>query len=190
MKDSPKTPVLGEAEFSALRGEILQRAQFQQQVVNLAILVAGTLLTVFFQFGASRWILLSYPLLALFMSLEWSFNNIRIREIGWYIRTEIEEKWAGFGWESHLKSSRHERPLPWLSGANLAYGTFVALPLAVMAVAALSRFSWTWRDTVFFVADVAMLLSVTLVVRRSDSKEPVRQGAGERTHPVEGQELA
>jgi hypothetical protein len=162
-------PLLGEAEFTALRAEIMQRAQFQQQLVNLSVIIAGTLLTIFFQFAGPSWILLIYPLLALFMAMEWSFNNSRIMQIGRYIRDEIENKWAGQGWENYLQSPRSQTSLHWLSGAIFAYGTFIGLPIVVIVLAVLNRFSWTTPESFLFAVDSAIaLIVIPFVVRHSE----------------------
>lgn len=169
MADDAGKPPLGEAQFNALRAEILQRAQFQQQLVNLSVIIAGTLLTVFFQFTGPSWILLIYPVLALFMALEWSFNNLRILQIGRYIREEIENKWAGAGWENHLRSPASRSSLPWLSGAVFAYGTFIGLPIVVVLLAVLNRFRWEGPEIIFLAVDaVISLVVIPVVVRYSE----------------------
>ncbi len=51
------------AEYSALRQEILARSQTQSQLVNLAFVVTGTLLTLNLAHQVSREILLVLPIL-------------------------------------------------------------------------------------------------------------------------------
>jgi len=164
-------PPLGEHEYMSLRAEILQRAQFQQQLVNLSVIIAGTLLTVFFQFSGPTFLLLVYPLLAMFMAIEWSFNNMRILQIGHYIREEIESKWGGQGWEFYLASPQARTSMPWLSGAVFAYGTFIGLPIVVIALALVHRFSWAWPEIVLLVIDtIVAILIIPFIVRYSESK--------------------
>lgn len=178
-------PPLGSAEFGALRTEILQRAQFQQQLVSLSVVIAGTLLTVFFQFKAPSLVLLTYPVLALFLALEWSFNNTRIRQIGRYIRTEVEDAWAGPGWENHLASHAPRDSLSWLSGSVLALGSFALLPALVVFLAVLSGFSSQWPALAFLVADASALVSTTIVLRRSDGRLSRVADAAEHAHPAD-----
>lgn len=169
MADNQSKPPLGECEFNALRAEILQRAQFQQQLINLSIVIAGTLLTVFFQFSGPSWILLTYPLLALFLAVEWSFNNTRIAQIGRYIREEIEDKWSGPGWENYLRSPNARTRLPWLSGVLFAFGTFVGLPLLLIFLAVLNRFTWSSLEILFLLLDsVISVIAIPIVVRSSE----------------------
>jgi hypothetical protein len=169
MADQPKIPVIGEAEFSALRAEILQRAQFQQQLVNLSVITAGTLLTLFFQYKGPSWLLLIYPILAVFVALEWSFNNSRIFQIGRYIRQEIEDKWAGPGWENHLRSPASRTSVSWLSGTKLAYGTFAVLPLIVLVLGLLNRFDWSRSKVVLASCDaVVSAVLIPLLIHYSE----------------------
>ena len=171
MSDRTSKPPLGEQEYTSLRAEIIQRAQFQQQLVNLSVIIAGTLLTVFFQFSGPSFLLLVYPLLAMFMAVEWSFNNMRIMQIGRYIHEEIESKWGGKGWESYLSSPKAKTRMPWLSGALFAYGTFIGLPIVVTALALVHRFTWSWQEITLLSIDVIVALFVIpFVVRHSEHR--------------------
>jgi hypothetical protein len=161
MGDQSKPAPLHEAEFTALRAEILQRAQFQQQLASLSVISAGTLMTLFFQVNASSWLPLIYPLLAVFMAAEWCFNNNRILQIGRYIREEMEGKGADVGWEHYLRSRRAKTSVSWLSGKVLAQGTFVVLPLMVLAVGLLSRPDWS-APKVLVASTEAILLIVVV----------------------------
>ena len=164
----PNTPPpLGESEYNALRAEILQRAQFQQQLINLSIVIAGTLLTVFFQFTGPTWILLTDPILALFLATEWSFNNLRISQIGRYIRERIEGNWAGPGWEHYLRSPEART---WHSGTLFAIATFGVLPALLIVAAVLHRFSWSLTDILLALIDVVIAIFVIPFVVRSSER--------------------
>ena len=105
----------------------------------------------------------------MFMALDWSFNNNRIFQIGRYIREEIEDKWAGSGWENHLRSPVSRPVASWLSGTMLAYGTFVTLPLIVLGVALLNRFDWSRPKVLVALCDVVLAgVLVPLLVRYSE----------------------
>lgn len=151
---STATDAIGVAEFTALRAEIMQRSSFQQQLINLSVLFAGGLLTTYFHFNGPTYLLLCYPILALFMALEWSFNNRRIHQIGKYIREKIENLTPR--WERHLKESSDSTS--WLSGAVLAYGAFTVLPILVVALT-FTRFCGTDLEKGFLGID-ALVLSI------------------------------
>ncbi len=50
MDDTTSHRLITMEEYTSLREEILKRAEFQQSTVHLAIIIAGALLSVFFQF--------------------------------------------------------------------------------------------------------------------------------------------
>lgn len=132
-------------QYAKLREEIYQRTAVQQQLVTIAVLGAGAVLTVGSQAGASFGIpaLLLYPPLAMFLALAWSTQYAAIRTMGAFL-SEQEEVFLGadaerLGWETRLRETsfggRSNRAL--LSGWLDAKGIFVGLQLLplVMAVA-------------------------------------------------------
>jgi 8-oxo-dGTP diphosphatase len=101
------------AEFSALRDEILWRMQTRNQMLIFTLGAAGTLFT----FGMTRedpLILLIYPILAFLLSLAWMKHDLRIGEIGEYIRTKIENrgKRKGLRWQQYIRDlyTQQEEP--------------------------------------------------------------------------------
>lgn len=89
------------AEYSALRDEILKRIETQNQILNLTLIIVGTLVSVGYQLSNGPIILLVYPLIALVLSANWEQNNLRIRQIGVYIRERIESRTSSGGWEQY-----------------------------------------------------------------------------------------
>ena len=87
------------AEYGQLRGEILQRSETQHQLISIALVALGALIAVGLKDSPSA--LLAYPMLAIFLSAGWSYNDIQIAQLGIYIRHRIEDKLAGpgLGWE-------------------------------------------------------------------------------------------
>lgn len=101
------------AEFSALRGEILWRMQARNQMLIFTLGAAGTLFT----FGMAEkepLILLIYPVLAFILSLAWMRHDVRIGEIGNYIRTNIEnpEVRKGLQWQHYLRDRYTQQEEP------------------------------------------------------------------------------
>ena len=99
-------------QYASLRSEIEKRIEIRQQILALTLLVAGTFLTVGVQPGVPAVVLLFYPLIAMFLGAIWEHNDLRIGQINFYIRTEIEKHLGalGPGWEtfrSRTFPSRH-----------------------------------------------------------------------------------
>jgi len=84
------------AEYSALRDEILKRIELQNQILNLTLILAGTVVSVGFQLNNGPIMLLIYPPIALVLSSGWEQNNLRIRQIG--ILYSRDYRRAFFGW--------------------------------------------------------------------------------------------
>lgn len=91
-----------EAEYAALRDEILKRIELQYQLLNLALIVAGTFLTISLSGGAltgaagsggPRLLLLLCTPLEMFLALGWADHNVQIAKAGVYIRTHYDEGW-------------------------------------------------------------------------------------------------
>jgi len=169
-----------EAEYAALRAEILQRAEFQQRTVHLAIVIVGTLATVFFQFRSPPWVLLIYPVLSVALAAEWAFNNVRIMQIGSYIRDTVET--GRPGWEHFLQSHASAPRLRWVSGVVFAHGIFVLMPLLCIAAAFLLSARLSVYELALACFDVALTLVVTPVILRLS--EARGYSLGSRTPPL------
>ena len=89
-------------QYTSLRSEIEKRIDIRQQILALTLLVAGTFLTVGVQPGVPGVVLLFYPLIAMFLGAIWEHNDLRVGQINFYIRTEVEKHLGalGPGWES------------------------------------------------------------------------------------------
>src|SRR6266446_3053586 len=89
-------------QYTSLRSEIEKRIEIRQQILALTLLVAGTFLTVGVQPGVPEVVLLFYPLIAMFLGSTWEHNDLRVGQINFFIRTEIEKHLGVFGpgWET------------------------------------------------------------------------------------------
>ena len=89
-------------QYTSLRSEIEKRIDIRQQILALTLLVAGTFLTVGVQPTVPEVVLLFYPLIAMFLGAIWEHNDLRVGQINFYIRTEVEKHLGelGPGWES------------------------------------------------------------------------------------------
>jgi hypothetical protein len=112
------------AQYSALREEVLKRIELQHQLLLGSVVTVGTVLTISTQ-GGSPAVLVLYPFLAMFLTLAWSQNDNRVRQI----TTHIAKQERSFlndltlGWEHSRSSSRL-----WILGSRKVFaarGIFV-----------------------------------------------------------------
>jgi hypothetical protein len=99
------------AEYGELRAEILKRSELQHQLVSIALVAFGTLAAVGLSDSPNA--LLAYPMLALFLSASWSYNDIQIAQLGIYIRCRIEDRLLGgeLGWEHARLTDRASKQI-------------------------------------------------------------------------------
>ena len=101
-------------QYRSLRSEIEKRIDIRQQILALTLLVAGTFLTVGVQPVVPGVVLLFYPVIAMFLGATWEHNDLRVGQINYYLRTELEKHLGalGPGWETFRSKtfpSRHKR---------------------------------------------------------------------------------
>lgn len=89
-------------QYTALRSEIEKRIDIRQQILALTLLVAGTFLSVGVQPNVPAVVVLFYPIIAMFLGAIWEHNDLRVGQINFYIRTEVEKHLGSFGpgWET------------------------------------------------------------------------------------------
>jgi hypothetical protein len=92
------------AEYAQLKGEILKRSEFQHQLISIALVALGALISVGLKDAPIA--VLAYPMLALFLSAAWTYNDGQIAQLGIYIQYRIEENLIGegLGWEHAIKA--------------------------------------------------------------------------------------
>jgi hypothetical protein len=89
-------------QYVSLRNEIEKRIEIRQQILALTLLVAGTFLTVGVQPNVPEVVLLFYPIIAMFLAAIWEHNDLRVGQLNFYLRTEVERHLGRFGpgWET------------------------------------------------------------------------------------------
>jgi hypothetical protein len=152
-----------------LRGEILKRTEIQHQLISITLVAFGALISVGLRDSPTA--LLAYPLLALFLSAVWSYNDIRIRQLGTYIRDRIETELLGdgLGWEhaltsdsaSHLVGSRTI-----LATRGILWGTEL-LAVVLYLLGGLS-FNLPQGDRVLLSLDILAIAFTVVLLRRQD----------------------
>jgi hypothetical protein len=156
------------AEYAALRDEVLKRIEFQNQILNLTLIILGTFVSVGYQLSNGPVILLIYPLIACILSFSWEQHNLRIRQIGVYIRERIESRTSKGGWEQYRVDIRLKRT----GTALFARLTFIITQLATIFLS-----WWLQRSLLSGVARVlivvdAIAVFVTYFIIRTLPLEP------------------
>jgi uncharacterized membrane protein YfcA len=151
------------AQYNALREEILKRVELRYQIVSLTLIVFGTTLSFGLQAHSSSTVLL-YPIIALFLAASWIHNGFGIKEIGNYIRDQIESTVGEdiIGWEHRVRSQRKR-----LGGLGLSFlsagGVFIGTSLlAILTAVPLAKFD-TIEILFFILATISLISSVVLL---------------------------
>jgi hypothetical protein len=101
-------------EYKALRDEILKRIEMRQNILSITLALAAAFLSAgILQRNQSDFIGPSvafiYPPIAACLALGWAQIDHRIRDIGIYIRDNIEKNTPGLGWEIYLHGHQMEK---------------------------------------------------------------------------------
>lgn len=125
------------SEYDILQREILKRIEIRYQIINLALIVAGTILTIGLQMKNSA-VLLVYPVLSLFLAAGWAHNGFAMVYIDKYVREKIEKNIPQLQWKSyvHNNSPRSTQPLSPL-GIVSTEGLFLSTDILTIALALL-----------------------------------------------------
>lgn len=175
VKPAQRQPDFLLAEFSALRAEMLKRIELQHQLIVAALVAAGTFLTV----SVTRPVTgpttgpvnisLAFPIFALFFAAAWSQNDLRIWQMGKYIRKRIEGEFLGsdMGWESIQATSRVGGfgSLSLFSSRGILVGTQI-----LTVVAALFTATFSQLEIVLFIVDAIIILITILLLWRRGQK--------------------
>lgn len=153
------------AEYSALRAELLKRIELQHQMISLALIAAGTFLSVGIQFDSAT-IILIYPILAMFLASAWSQSDFWIRRIAFHIHFHIEEVLAGNdqGWEHN---NHPGSKIPFFGSLSLfaSRGIFIGTQVLAIFVAWL-RTGFPLEDQVLMVVDILIIVLTLVLLRR------------------------
>jgi len=177
LHSDPNNPLVA-AEYKALRDEILNRVNFRYQLLNLTLIIAGTLLAAGVHADVSAAVLLVYPLLAAFLAAGWVHNGNTIIPLSQYIRDELEAKYSGLGWETYLHSHADRRFL--YEGLGLIYAAGIFLSTAIVSlVLGILKTTGTSIDLLLIVVDILAIAFIVMILllHRSASQRVVR-GSG------------
>ena len=155
------------AEFSALRAEMLKRIELQHQLIVAALVAAGTFLTVPTTGPVN--ISLAFPIFALFFAAAWSQNDLRIWQMGKYIRKRIEGEFLGsdMGWESIQATSR----VGGFGSLSLFSSRGILVGIQILTVvAALFTATFSQLEIGLFIVDAIIILITILLLWRRGQK--------------------
>jgi hypothetical protein len=153
------------AEYTALRAEMQSRSQAQRQLLSLAFIISGTLLTIGVTHNTQDLFFL-IPLILSFLSVGWGDHDRAIKMISSYIREQIEPYAPGLEWANSIQQLESEKPQAFggfLISTHVR-GTFLLLQLLPIGLA-LSQFKWEMRSIVLLGLDVIAIILTWFVLR-------------------------
>jgi hypothetical protein len=141
------------AEFAALRDEILQFNQQQNQMLALQLTIAGAVFGIAISHTGLAGVLMIVPVVSYSLCARYLMNALAITEIARYIRDELANRVpGGLGWESWMLSNSRE---------SMTY-SLVLIPLLVtfpgVSVAALS-----WALPYIYGQHVAKMIGLVIL---------------------------
>jgi len=160
------------AEYSALREEIIKRIDIRHNIVIFTLIFAGTFLTLSTQITRqSTLLLLFYPILATFLAALWTQSDIRVSQIGGYIRDNIETKLGGgIGFQKYLVAEFNKREnwlLKYLAEFSVVGIFFITESLAILYAGYGVRFAFSLPELVLFCIDlIGIIFSFSLIRKR------------------------
>lgn len=156
------------AEFTALRNEVLNRIGTRYQILTFTLVIAGTILTLGVRQDVSALVLLIYPILAMFLALEWMHIDFRIGEIGDYIKTNVEKRLEGIKWETFIHQRRTTKTIARFFRATegSAIGVFVVTEFLTLSLA-IPRLKYSIEEVILLSSDgLAIIFTFIILGRR------------------------
>jgi hypothetical protein len=161
-----------EIEYTTLRNEILQRIGLRQQVVSVALTLAGIFLSVGLN---NELVSLIYPPLAMLLAFGWAQNDFRIREISRYIRQYLETDESGLAYERLTQEFRQNaKGLDSWRFVVISHGGMFLLTQVMAVVIEVLRFTPLNLSPIkltLLSIDAISILLVYWIMRQSNRKE-------------------
>jgi hypothetical protein len=153
-------------EYNALRSELVSRIGIRNQIFLGALTLAG----VTFSFGLSNpSIAFVCPIIAMCLGAAWLQHDARVREIGEYIREQIEPNVPGLGWEVHRRQRKVKSTR--VGGMRLttlsAGGVFIVIQIMAILIGASKISAFTLSEWLFGAVAVACTFVTTLLLGMS-----------------------
>jgi hypothetical protein len=124
-----------QAEYTALRSEIVKRLELGQRLLEITLVSAAAILTINLTDDEFARVLLAYPVLVMFLAFAGLHSALQVRVLATYIKTEIEPRFrwrhdgedASVGYEAWLvaHAPREQQRLGIFSSIFMFIGTQV-----------------------------------------------------------------
>ena len=167
----PHSPGI-EMEYTTLRNEILQRIGLRQQVISIALTLAGIFLSVGL---TNELVSLIYPPLAMLLAFGWAQNDFRIRETAGYIRKYLETPESGLTYETLTQKYRQNaKGLDTWRFVVISHGGMFLLTQAMAVVVEVLRFTPLNLSPIrltLLTVDAISILIVYWIMRQSNRRE-------------------
>jgi hypothetical protein len=157
------TPSFKNAEYEALRQEILTRNEFRQRTVELTLLSSGAILAAGLKIEDLGPLLLLYPLAVFFLAASWAHNGVGVLLAGSHIREQFERSSDDNGWESAWRSHPLARPFSILAVLSSS-GVFLTVQLLTWGLG-LTQFQYRPGDWVLAAAGGAAIVATFVLMR-------------------------
>ena len=157
------------AEYGALREEITYRMGVRSQMLTYNLLVIGAILPFVLEDKLDPIALLIYPYFSFILATIWAKMDLRIGEIGEYIRAFIEPRLKGFKWQNYIKEQYQGKPisrffrLTEIPAIGIFLGTqIIAIVLAVNSLIVSKKINAP--ETIILLILDGIILIATLVI--------------------------
>jgi hypothetical protein len=151
-------------EFRALRAEIDRRSNSQQAIAGLQLTAAATAVGVAGSDAGSSPILFALGPVSFFLALAWVDHHLAVEQIGRYIRTVIENRGLGLGWEGWLADRKLGAARRLWRLVAPAVLLFVLPPIAALVWLALAAKHWPALGVTGWTVDLVVTLGGGAVV--------------------------
>ena len=187
-------------EYTTLRGELIKRVELRQRLLEIAVISAGAILALNLTWDQYPLILLAYPIVVMFLGLVWMHHDLRLQNLGTYIRWQIESEFQRssnapenpVGYETWLDHDRTRKEGRIGGMSNIA--VFLMSQLLVFAVGLISAGAKVSKVSIeagaFFLGFAAIYVTAMLLLfyRRLPGPDQwadalMRRLWGDSTHP-------
>lgn len=155
-----------EMDYNALRGEISKRIDLRQQLNSASLTLTGLFLGVSLANESVGTVAFVYPPIAAMLALSWMQNDLRISDIAYYIRKNIEPNVPGLGWETYLSEKRKVPRKDSFRYVVISQGGIFLITQLLAIGAGLFRFSKTPVEWMFLSVDVVSIAVVIWAIRK------------------------
>lgn len=161
-------------QYEALRSEVLSRLNMRQNLLTTTVAGAGVFSLFISGMAAAPILLLLYPWFTLCIAIAWSHHDVRVGEIGQYVKTYIEPHFPGLNWETFMLDLYSDKKQTGRNMAELASkGTFIGTEIATILLAIFLQILLTinvnnqnpmvWQSAYYLLFALLLIMDVAIV---------------------------